>query len=187
MWYLCIDLSKWINWFVHDLQPLETDVSGADSVISHLNEILDRYRKEKYLFPEVSAQDLGAMEQIKLDLMHLHKRWQSIFLWQDGPLVQAMKNGDLFLIDEISLADDSVLERLNSVLEPERKLVCLFLIIHSLFFLWRMKETVALGLSYANKLGLMEPVLFGYYIWILLLSAVHWLFLCFPAVNLELI
>ena len=82
------------------------------------------------------AQDLGAMEQIKLDLMHLHKRWQSIFLWQDGPLVQAMKNGDLFLIDEISLADDSVLERLNSVLEPERKLVCLFLfIIHSLFFL----------------------------------------------------
>jgi midasin len=83
----------------------------------------------------VSAQDLGAMEQIKLDLMHLHKRWQAIFLWKDGPLVQAMKNGDLFLVDEISLADDSVLERLNSVLEPERKLVCLFLIIHSLFFL----------------------------------------------------
>lgn len=75
----------------------------------------------------MTAQDLGAMEQIKLDLMHLHKRWQAIFLWQDGPLVQAMKNGDFFLIDEISLADDSVLERLNSVLEPERKLVCLFL------------------------------------------------------------
>lgn len=29
----------------------------------------------------------------------------------------------MFLIDEISLADDSVLERLNSVLEPERTLV----------------------------------------------------------------
>ena len=29
----------------------------------------------------------------------------------------------MFLIDEISLADDSVLERLNSVLEPERLLV----------------------------------------------------------------
>lgn len=123
---LYIELSKWINLFPHDLQPLETDISGADSVINHLNEILDRYRKEKYLFPEVSAQDLDAMEQIKLDLMHLHKRWLAIFLWQDGPLVEAMKNGDLFLIDEISLADDSVLERLNSVLEPERKLVCLF-------------------------------------------------------------
>ncbi|CBI35900.3 unnamed protein product, partial [Vitis vinifera] len=46
----------------------------------------------------------------------------TIFMWQDGPLVQAMKDGDLFLVDEISLADDSVLERLNSVLEPERKL-----------------------------------------------------------------
>ena len=32
-------------------------------------------------------------------------------------------NGEYFLIDEISLADDSVLERLNSVLEPERKLL----------------------------------------------------------------
>ncbi|XP_062201313.1 midasin-like isoform X2 [Phragmites australis] len=100
--------------------PLETDISGADSIMGHLNEMTERYRKEKDLFPEVSTQDLDVMEQIKLDLMHLHKRWQAIFLWQDGPLVQAMKNGDLFLIDEVSLADDSVLERLNSVLEPER-------------------------------------------------------------------
>jgi len=112
------------------LQPLETDISGADSVMSHLNEILNRYRKEKDLFPEVSAQELDTMEQIKLDLMHLRKRWQAIFVWQDGPLVQAMKNGDLFLIDEISLADDSVLERLNSVLEPERKLVRSFFVSH---------------------------------------------------------
>ena len=29
----------------------------------------------------------------------------------------------MFLVDEISLADDSVLERLNSVLEPERTLL----------------------------------------------------------------
>ena len=98
--------------------------------MSHLNEILNRYKKEKDLFPEVSAQDLDTIEQIKLDLMHLRKRWQAIFIWQDGPLVQAMKNGDLFLIDEISLADDSVLERLNSVLEPERKLVRSFFVSH---------------------------------------------------------
>lgn len=38
-----------------------------------------------------------------------------------------MKDGSLFLMDEISLADDSVLERLNSVLEPERKLVACLL------------------------------------------------------------
>ena len=34
-----------------------------------------------------------------------------------------MKEGSMFLIDEISLADDSVLERLNSVLEPERSIL----------------------------------------------------------------
>lgn len=39
-----------------------------------------------------------------------------LFEWVDGPLIQAMRNGDLFLADEISLADDSVLERLNSLL-----------------------------------------------------------------------
>ncbi|XP_071685110.1 midasin isoform X2 [Lolium perenne] len=99
-----------------------SDISGAASVINHINGILDRYRKEKELFPDVQPQELNDMDEIKLKLMHLHQNWQAIFLWQDGPLVQAMKNGDLFLIDEISLADDSVLERLNSVLEPERKL-----------------------------------------------------------------
>jgi midasin len=33
-----------------------------------------------------------------------------------------MREGDLFLLDEISLAEDAVLERLNSVLEPSRAL-----------------------------------------------------------------
>ena len=47
---------------------------------------------------------------------------QQIFSWMDGPLVQAMRNGSLFLLDEISLADDAVLERINSVLEPERSI-----------------------------------------------------------------
>lgn len=46
-----------------------------------------------------------------------------LFEWCDGPLVNALKTGDFFLLDEISLADDSVLERLNSVLEPERSLL----------------------------------------------------------------
>lgn len=36
-----------------------------------------------------------------------------LFQWHDGPLVLAMKEGGVFLMDEISLADDSVLERLN--------------------------------------------------------------------------
>ncbi|QRV86470.1 AAA domain protein [Ceratobasidium sp. AG-Ba] len=47
----------------------------------------------------------------------------SLFEWHDGPLIQAMRKDGLFLLDEISLADDSVLERLNSVLEPARTVV----------------------------------------------------------------
>ena len=46
-----------------------------------------------------------------------------LFEWVDGTLVQAMKRGEPFLLDEISLADDSVLERLNSVLESTRTIV----------------------------------------------------------------
>lgn len=34
-----------------------------------------------------------------------------------------MRSGKLLLIDEISLANDSVLERLNSVLEPARTIL----------------------------------------------------------------
>ncbi|KAI0400957.1 hypothetical protein F4802DRAFT_619434 [Xylaria palmicola] len=48
---------------------------------------------------------------------------KALFEWADGSLVQAMRNGAYFLLDEISLADDSVLERLNSVLEPQRTIL----------------------------------------------------------------
>ena len=47
---------------------------------------------------------------------------RALFTWTDGPLVKAMRQGHLLLLDEISLADDSVLERLNSVLESARTL-----------------------------------------------------------------
>ena len=49
-------------------------------------------------------------------------RYKSLFEWQDGPLVSAMKHGDMFLLDEINLADDAVIERLNSVLESGREI-----------------------------------------------------------------
>lgn len=50
-------------------------------------------------------------------------RSKALFEWSDGSLVHAMKSAHYFLLDEISLADDSVLERLNSVLEPGRTLL----------------------------------------------------------------
>lgn len=47
----------------------------------------------------------------------------NLFQWVDGPLILSMKEGNYFMADEISLAEDSVLERLNSILEPERTLL----------------------------------------------------------------
>lgn len=46
-----------------------------------------------------------------------------LFEWADGPLIESMQEGTFFLADEISLAEDSVLERLNCLLEPERTLL----------------------------------------------------------------
>ncbi|GMH65392.1 hypothetical protein TrST_g10125 [Triparma strigata] len=51
-----------------------------------------------------------------------HRRSNALFAWLDGPLVNAMREGHLILLDEMSLAEDAVLERLNSVLEPSRTL-----------------------------------------------------------------
>ncbi|QLQ82398.1 hypothetical protein HG537_0H01600 [Torulaspora globosa] len=79
-----------------------------------VDELLQQYGKMDKSNIEKSQQDV---------IQQLRENLKTLFEWCDGPLVQAMKTGDFFLLDEISLADDSVLERLNSVLEPERTLL----------------------------------------------------------------
>ncbi|KAH6671551.1 midasin [Plectosphaerella plurivora] len=101
---------------------LKTELVG---VLDHLcqpssgtvEELLTRYHS---LSQEMTASlDSAVQEKITF----LETRSKALFEWSDGSLVHAMKTGDLFLLDEISLADDSVLERLNSVLEPKRSLL----------------------------------------------------------------
>ncbi|XP_026437070.1 midasin-like [Papaver somniferum] len=104
---------------------LTCDIAEAPSTFDQLNLIISSYRKRQVSHPDVTEDDLLKFEQTimgDMGLIDMHQKWQTIFSWQDGPLIEAMEGGHLFLIDEISLADDSVLERLNSVLEPERKL-----------------------------------------------------------------
>lgn len=69
-----------------------------------------------------SSPDLPALAEELVMLRALAKRSKGLFEWVDGPLVSAMRNGELVLLDELSLADDAVLERLNSVLEPGRSI-----------------------------------------------------------------
>jgi midasin len=77
-----------------DVQSLLTSPETPDSITSHIEQIRESWNRHNILFE-----------------------------WVDGTLVQAMKQGEPFLLDEISLADDSVLERLNSVLESTRTIV----------------------------------------------------------------
>ena len=72
-------------------------------------------------FEHVGVDSIDPSVALRIRSGIAHSR--SLFEWIDGSLVSAMKAGDYFLLDEISLAEDAVLERLNSVLEPERTIL----------------------------------------------------------------
>ncbi|KAM0753166.1 P-loop containing nucleoside triphosphate hydrolase protein [Meredithblackwellia eburnea MCA 4105] len=91
---------------------VDTPFSAADDIETFID-LLEKF--EKTGIDEVDGAIATALDRLKATT--------ALFEWHDGPLVQAMHGGDLILLDEISLADDSVLERLNSVLEPSRTLV----------------------------------------------------------------
>ncbi|KAK9466820.1 hypothetical protein V1512DRAFT_275936 [Lipomyces arxii] len=88
-------------------------VAGVKTNSSDLDELLNLFD---------SAGEM-ADHDCKQRVTDLRNRLKILFEWCDGSLVQALKQGDFFLLDEISLTDDSVLERLNSVLEPERSIL----------------------------------------------------------------
>jgi midasin len=113
------DAPNQIITFVKKAQKYLSTVQGNDDV--------NRSEKRRKLENGESISD----DERKIDTANLHiqnietlfKKYVSLFEWIDGPLVTSMRVGHLFLLDEMSLADDAVLERLNSVLEPSRTLV----------------------------------------------------------------
>ena len=105
----------------HDLARLLHMVLGEyDSPRPSLNDSLSD------LLSKFDALPQAVLEKVPTEsrtLISEHRGLaNALFEWSDGSLIQAMRSGDLFLLDEISLAEDSVLERLNSVLEPSRTL-----------------------------------------------------------------
>lgn len=78
-----------------------------------------------WLGPQLQARDEAMSDEERALVQAIREafgRYQTIFTWQDGPLLSTMKHGDIFLLDEISLAEDAVLERMNSILESERQI-----------------------------------------------------------------
>ncbi|KAK9245981.1 hypothetical protein V1506DRAFT_513913 [Lipomyces tetrasporus] len=88
-------------------------VSSDSSSDLDLDKLVEDFDKSKASF------DSDTVNRIE----SLRSRLNVLFEWCDGSLVQALRQGDFFLLDEVSLTDDSVLERLNSVLEPERSIL----------------------------------------------------------------
>ncbi|KAL7950476.1 hypothetical protein V8C42DRAFT_359440 [Trichoderma barbatum] len=93
------------------LRHCDVDVSGSAA------DRMERYKSLDKTFLD------GIPEQTKERIALNETRSMALFEWSDGALVESMRGGHFFLLDEISLADDSVLERLNSVLEPQRTLL----------------------------------------------------------------
>jgi midasin len=99
-----------------DLQEAAS-ILGKDKESNSLEALQEWYRS-------LAPGGLGKLpEGLKARIHAGMTRSKALFEWSDGSLVHAMKEGSYFLLDEISLADDSVLERLNSVLEPHRSLL----------------------------------------------------------------
>lgn len=130
--YATIVLVKLVSlWFMNllsDVPQLSSSIEDSATTLGTIRSILFQLKTPSNSVKDQSkfineAEEIVALESMENELTRLQREWQSLFLWHDGPLVEAMRNGDFFLIDEISLADDSVLERLNSVLEPKRLLV----------------------------------------------------------------
>lgn len=96
---------------------LANQPNTIDPVKDDIEELLQAYDSSMTSMSEGHVLEL----RHRIDINRVKDK--ALFEWSDGSLVQAMKTGQLFLLDEISLADDSVLERLNSVLEPERSLL----------------------------------------------------------------
>eukprot|EP00879_Flechtneria_rotunda_P026522 GHRR01028285.1.p1 GENE.GHRR01028285.1~~GHRR01028285.1.p1 ORF type:complete len:233 (+),score=87.17 GHRR01028285.1:268-966(+) len=65
----------------------------------------------------ILAADLQRLSQQLADgvvaLLSAATACRTPFSWVDGPLVVAMRQGELLLVDELNLAEDAVLERLN--------------------------------------------------------------------------
>ena len=102
---------------IKNLRALLSQHDPAAVATSNLADLLNRYDK---LPDHVTAGiPVGTRKTID-DNRH---RMKTLFMWKDGPLIQAMRSGTHFLLDEISLAEDSVLERMNSVLDPQRSIL----------------------------------------------------------------
>ncbi|KAK7203075.1 hypothetical protein BZA70DRAFT_81081 [Myxozyma melibiosi] len=110
-------------------RPLRNRGELQNMLVEHIRNVLGPQAAELTSIADLIdafesfAKDGNASPETVQTVGNLRNKLNVLFEWHDGALVQALKTGNFFLLDEISLTDDSVLERLNSVLEPERSIL----------------------------------------------------------------
>ncbi|EMS12723.1 midasin, putative [Entamoeba histolytica HM-3:IMSS] len=101
--------------FIGGMRPVRNKEQTTTKLHNSLKKL---FNEDETLNVLLNKYTLNKIKNEEID--KLISEYRTLFKWYDGPLIEAMKNGDMFLIDEINMAEDSVLERLNSVLEPSR-------------------------------------------------------------------
>lgn len=103
-------------------RALRSEIIRLLQTINHNTKIPNRFED---LWSEYnrSVRDNNKIERrVRESVKAQYQDLRRLFFWKDGPLVEAMRKGQYFLLDEISIAEDAVVERLNSVLEESRSL-----------------------------------------------------------------
>lgn len=93
--------------------PASTLALRPDLLDTRTAEIVQRAIAEKRELSEREREKIAALEGIP------RPAWR----WQDGLVIQALKQGWWLLLDEVNLAESQILERLNSLLEAHPSLV----------------------------------------------------------------
>merc|ERR1712196_690369 len=88
------------------LKELFFDISSYIKKENSNVEITNLWKRSKRLF-EIICEILDKLENEEIG-----------FVWLDGILIQAMENGHWLLLEDVNFSNPTILDRLNSLLEP---------------------------------------------------------------------
>jgi len=102
-------------------RALETDLPVSPEELREVEELLE---PETRLILNRAAQEQRALGRAEVQQVMANERMRSHpWRWQDGPIIEALRQGWWVILDELNLAEPQIVERLNSVLEREPTLV----------------------------------------------------------------
>ena len=94
------------------------------------------------------ADEVNQLNELVVSMREAAASARAPFQWVDGPLVTAMRQGDMILIDELNLAEDAVLERLNRQASASIALCLTVMVAHEQ---WQVGGKVTVTIHYSMR------------------------------------